>query len=139
MVALGTNHDVATVAQLTSMNQPLGRAVGNAIEVDESVEVLRGAGPRDVRELTIALARTMLDLVGITDDPAARLDDGSAYEVYHRMISAQGGDPDAVLEVAHHKDVVLASRNVSWSQLTRLVSASRRGVSEPVELAKKIP
>jgi thymidine phosphorylase len=111
MVALGTNHDVATVAQLTSMNQPLGRAVGNAIEVDESVEVLRGAGPRDVRELTIALARTMLDLVGITDDPAARLDDGSAYEVYHRMISAQGGDPDAVLEVAHHKDVVLASRN----------------------------
>ena len=111
MVALGTNHGVATVAQLTSMNQPLGRAVGNAIEVLESVDVLQGRGPSDVRELTLGLARTMLDLVGVNVDPAVKLDDGSAYEVYRRMIIAQHGDPDAALDVAACKDVVLAERD----------------------------
>jgi thymidine phosphorylase len=111
MVALGTNHGVATVAQLTSMNQPLGRAVGNAIEVLESVDVLQGRGPSDVRELTLGLARTMLDLVGVNVDPAVKLDDGSAYEVYRRMIIAQHGDPDAALDVATCKDVVLAERD----------------------------
>ncbi|HWD95884.1 MAG TPA: thymidine phosphorylase, partial [Acidimicrobiales bacterium] len=91
MVALGTEHGVATVAQLTAMNAPLGRAVGNALEVEESVEVLKGGGPDDVRELTLALARIMVELVGIDTDPAAKLDDGSAYEVYCQMIEAQGG------------------------------------------------
>ena len=108
MVGLGTSHGVATVAQLTAMNQPLGRAVGNALEVIESVEVLRGAGPEDVRELTVALARTMLELVGIDVDPAAKLDDGSAYAVYCDMIAAQGGDPTAALPVAAHHHVVVA-------------------------------
>ena len=108
MVGLGRDHGVATVAQLTAMDQPLGVAVGNALEVIESVDVLRGAGPSDVRDLTIELARIMLDLVGIDDDPAARLDDGSAYEVYRRMIAAQGGDPDAELSPAAHHHVVSA-------------------------------
>ena len=108
MVGLGTSHGVATVAQLTAMNQPLGRAVGNALEVIESVDVLRGAGPEDVRELTVALARTMLELVGIDVDPAAKLDDGSAYAVYCDMIAAQGGDPTAALPVAAHHHVVVA-------------------------------
>jgi thymidine phosphorylase len=111
MVALGTQHGVATVAQLTSMDQPLGRAVGNALEVLESVDVLQGRGPNDVRELTIGLAEIMLELVGIDVDPAAKLDDGSAYEVFRQMIKAQDGDPDAELPVAVHKDVVLASRD----------------------------
>jgi thymidine phosphorylase len=108
MVSLGTEHGVATVAQLTLMNQPLGRAVGNALEVTESVDVLRGGGPRDVRELTIGLARAMLDLVGIDVDPESKLDDGSAYALYRTMIEAQGGDPDATLAVGACKDVVLA-------------------------------
>jgi thymidine phosphorylase len=90
MVGLGRSHGVATIAQLTAMNQPLGRAVGNALEVTESIDVLRGAGPEDVRELTLSLARTMLELVNIDVDPATKLDDGSAYEVYCRMIEAQG-------------------------------------------------
>jgi thymidine phosphorylase len=111
MVTLGTQHGVATVAQLTSMDQPLGRAVGNALEVLESVDVLQGRGPNDVRELTIGLAEIMLELVGIDVDPAAKLDDGSAYEVFRQMIKAQDGDPDAELPVAVHKDVVLASRD----------------------------
>jgi len=108
MVGLGESHGVSTVAQLTAMNQPLGRAVGNAIEVIESVDVLRGAGPEDVRELTISLARTMLELVGIDVDPASKLDDGSAYEVYCAMIEAQGGDASATLTLGRHHHVVTA-------------------------------
>jgi thymidine phosphorylase len=108
MVALGESHGVATVAQLTAMNAPLGRAVGNALEVTESVAVLQGNGPRDVRELTLALARIMVDLVGIDVDPEIKLDDGSGYEVYQQMIRAQGGDPDATLPVAALREEVLS-------------------------------
>ena len=108
MVALGTDNGVATVAQLTNMDAPLGRAVGNALEVNESVDVLRGGGPADIRELTLGLARIMVGLVGIDVDPAKKLDDGSAYAVYRRMISAQGGDPDAVLALAKHRELVVA-------------------------------
>ncbi len=109
MVRLGTDHGVATIAQLTSMNAPLGRAVGNALEVNESVDVLRGHGPSDVRELTLALARIMVELVGLDVDPESKLDDGSGYEVYQRMIRAQGGDPDATLPVAARHDVVVSA------------------------------
>jgi thymidine phosphorylase len=111
MVGLGHDHGVATVAQLTSMDQPLGRAVGNAIEVLESVEVLNGKGPNDVRELTLALARTMLELVGLDVDPREKLDDGSALAVYRSMIAAQGGDPDATLKPASHLDVLVATQS----------------------------
>lgn len=111
MVSLGTSHGVATVAQLTSMNQPLGRAVGNAIEVTESLDVLRGGGPVDVREITLGLARIMLELVGIDVDPASKLDDGSAFAVYRSMIEAQGGDPDAKLPEGARKDVFLAPQD----------------------------
>jgi thymidine phosphorylase len=110
MVALGTDHGVSTIAQLTSMNTPLGRAVGNALEVTESVDVLRGGGPDDIRELTLGLARIMVELVGISVDPAVKLDDGSAFEVYRRMIRAQGGDPDVVLALAAQREEVLAPR-----------------------------
>jgi thymidine phosphorylase len=107
MVRLGTDHGVATIAQLTSMNAPLGRAIGNALEVNESVDVLQGHGPSDVRELTLALARIMIELVGIDVEPEAKLDDGSGFEVYQRMIRAQGGDPDATLPVAACRDDVV--------------------------------
>ncbi len=110
MVGLGLGHGVKTVAHLTPMGAPLGRAVGNAIEVTESVDVLRGAGPSDVRELTLALATLMLDLVGLDVDPAAKLDDGSAFEVYRTMIRAQGGDPDVEFEPAPLRRVVEAPR-----------------------------
>ncbi|MCK2221368.1 thymidine phosphorylase [Actinomadura sp. ATCC 31491] len=99
MVALGTDAGVRTVALLTAMDRPLGRAVGNALEVEESVEVLAGGGPADVVELTVRLAGEMLEAAGLpgAKDPAEALRDGSAMDAWRRMISAQGGDPDAVL------------------------------------------
>ncbi|HEY3611303.1 MAG TPA: thymidine phosphorylase, partial [Pseudonocardiaceae bacterium] len=96
LVGIGGQHGVPVSAMLTDMSTPLGRAVGNAIEVAESVEVLQGGGPTDVVDLTVALAREMLALAGLSDvDPAAVLASGEAYETWCRMITAQGGDPAA--------------------------------------------
>jgi thymidine phosphorylase len=110
MVGLGTDHGVKTVALLTDMATPLGLTAGNALEVRESVEVLAGGGPADVVELTLALAREMLDAAGLKDaDPEKALRDGSAMDVWRRMIQAQGGDPDAALPVAREQHVINAS------------------------------
>ncbi|MFD5069563.1 thymidine phosphorylase [Streptomyces sp. NPDC058369] len=118
MVALGTDSGVRTVALLTDMSTPLGLTAGNALEVRESVEVLAGGGPKDVIDLTLALAREMLDAAGLKDaDPEKALADGSAMDVWRRMISAQGGDPDAALPVAREQHVIKAS---SSGILTRL-------------------
>jgi thymidine phosphorylase len=109
MVALGTDAGVHTVALLTNMQTPLGLTAGNALEVGESVEVLAGGGPEDVVELTLALAREMLAGAGRDDvDPVDRLKDGSAMDVWRRMVAAQGGDPDAELPRARETHEVLA-------------------------------
>ncbi|TNY38685.1 thymidine phosphorylase [Thermomonospora catenispora] len=109
MVAIGADHGVRTVALLTAMDRPLGRAVGNALEVAEAVQVLAGGGPPDVVELTLTLAREMLAAAGVDGkDPADALADGSAMDVWRRMISAQGGDPDAELPAARESHVVTA-------------------------------
>jgi thymidine phosphorylase len=109
MVELGNAHGVRTVALLTDMSTPLGLAVGNAVEVTESLQVLAGGGPADVVELTLALAREMLDVAGLPDaDPAAALRDGTAMDSWRAMIRAQGGDPDAPLAVARETEVVRA-------------------------------
>lgn len=103
MVAIGRAHEVRVTALLTDMAAPLGAGVGNALEVAESVRVLQGGGPADVVELTVALAREMLALAGISGvDPAQVLASGAAYETWCRMICAQGGDPAAPLPVATH-------------------------------------
>ena len=109
MVELGKSAGVRTVALLTDMDTPLGLAVGNAVEVEESLEVLAGGGPPDVVELTLALAREMLDAAGLPDaDPAAALAGGAAMDVWRRMIRAQGGDPEAPLPVAAETEVLRA-------------------------------
>ncbi|GAA2780941.1 thymidine phosphorylase [Saccharopolyspora taberi] len=109
LVGIGAANGLRTSALITDMSVPLGNAVGNALEVAESVEVLRGGGPADVVELTVALAREMLALVGLSDvDPAEVLSTGGAYETWERMIRAQGGDVDAPLPVAAHREVVPA-------------------------------
>ncbi|GLX95599.1 thymidine phosphorylase [Herbidospora sp. NBRC 101105] len=98
MVELGTDAGVRTVALLTAMDRPLGLKIGNALEVEESVEVLSGGGPADVVELTLTLAREMLEAAGVSGkDPETALKDGSAMDAWRCMITAQGGDPDALL------------------------------------------
>ncbi|PRB68695.1 thymidine phosphorylase [Arthrobacter sp. MYb213] len=109
MVYLGTDAGVNTVALLTNMDTPLGLTAGNAIEVDESVEVLAGGGPEDVIELTVALATEMLAGAGITDvDVRGALNNGQAMDRWRQMIIAQGGDPDAKLPVAKESHTVYA-------------------------------
>jgi thymidine phosphorylase len=117
MVDLGTDAGVRTVALLTDMSTPLGLTAGNAIEVTESVEVLAGGGPADVVELTLALAREMLAAAGVEADPETKLKDGSAMDVWRRMIAAQGGDPDAPMATAKEHHVVTAPES---GVLTRL-------------------
>ena len=97
MVGLGSDHGVRTSALLTDMDQPLGLAVGNALEVTESVEILQGGGPADVIEVTLALARRMVELAGGGLDPGDVLASGAAMDRWNEMIAAQGGDPSAPL------------------------------------------
>jgi len=115
MVGLGAEAGVRTTALLTRMEAPLGRAVGNAVEVEEAVATLRGEGPDDLAEVTLALAREMLALAGIEADPGAALADGRALDRYRQMIAAQGGDPDAPLPRARHGQLVTAEQ-AGWLQ-----------------------
>ena len=111
MVDLGTDAGVNTVALITDMSVPLGLTAGNALEVRESVEVLSGGGPQDVVDLTVALADEMTRAAGQevgADELRAALADGRAMDVWRRMISAQGGDPDADLPTAAETETVTA-------------------------------
>jgi pyrimidine-nucleoside phosphorylase len=103
LVSLGNRAGLRTVAYLTAMDQPLGFAVGNWLEVAESLEVLGGGGPEDVRRLTLSLAAEMLVLGGKASTvlEAARLlepllDSGAALEKFRDMVRAQGGDVSAI-------------------------------------------
>jgi len=118
MVALGAEHGVRTRALVTRMDTPLGRAVGNAVEVEEAVAALRGAGPADLMEVTHALARAMLELAGIDADPEQAISSGRALDTWNQMIRVQGGDPDAPLPQAVHRREVLHAPSSGW--LTRL-------------------
>ena len=121
MVQLGQDAGVNTSALLTDMSTPLGLKIGNALEVEESVEVLAGGGPSDVVELTVTLATEMLNLAGKKDvDVAAALSDGRAMDKWRQMISAQGGDPDAALPKAKENHVVLAPESGVLSRLDAL-------------------
>jgi pyrimidine-nucleoside phosphorylase len=120
MIALGERHGCPTVALLTDMDAPLGVACGNAIEVEESLDVLRGGGPADLREVTLALAVEMLLVGGIDRDRAAAraraeraIASGDALAKFRRIVEAQGGDPrvvDAPREVLPQAPVRLELR-----------------------------
>lgn len=142
MVALGTDAGVHTVALLTDMATPLGLTAGNAVEVQESVDVLAGGGPADVVELTLALAREMLAGAGRDDvDPADKLADGSAMDVWKAMIRAQGGDPDAALPEARESHVVTAPASGTLTRLDAMavglaawrLGAGRARKEDPVQ------
>ncbi|MCP5025379.1 MAG: thymidine phosphorylase [Actinomycetia bacterium] len=108
MVDLGNKHGVATTALVTRMDTVLGRTAGNALEVQESLDVLAGGGPADVVELTVALAEEMVGLVGLDADPRAVLASGEALATFEAMVAAQGGDLGAGLPVAQHRHMVAA-------------------------------
>lgn len=137
MVDLGTDAGVKTFAYLTDMSTPLGLKIGNALEVEESVEVLAGGGPADVVELTCALARKMLEMSGKSDvDVEAALKDGRAMDRWREMIRAQGGDPDAELPTSAEKHVVYAESDGVLETLDALavgVASWRLGAGRAVK------
>ena len=142
LVQLGKDAGVNTSALLTDMSTPLGLKVGNALEVEESVDVLAGGGPADVIEITVALATEMLNLAGVKDvDVAAALKDGRAMDKWRAMISAQGGDPDAKLPVSKETQTVLAESDGVISELDALavglaswrLGAGRARKEDPVQ------
>ena len=99
MVEVGAAMGVTTSALITEMNQPLGRCVGNALEVDEAVTTLQGDGPKDLRELTLTLSSQLLVDAGLHAGPGeartvlqGHLDSGRGYEKFSAMVAAQGGD-----------------------------------------------
>jgi thymidine phosphorylase len=142
MVDLGSDAGVTTVALLTDMSTPLGLTAGNAIEVQESLDVLAGGGPSDVVELTLALAREMLAGAGVEDvDPADRLADGSAVDKWRAMIAAQDGDPDAALPASRERHDIAAPSSGVLSRLDALsvgiaawrLGAGRAKKEDPVQ------
>ncbi|MCL2471457.1 MAG: thymidine phosphorylase [Propionibacteriaceae bacterium] len=147
MVGIGNDHGVRTTAVITDMSTPLGLTVGNALEVREAVEVLAGGGPPDVVDLTLALAREMLDQAAwvITNrglpgagiaahspeasrragkfcqaDPGKALGDGRAMDTWRAMIAAQGGDPDARLPEALHTEDIMCLQDGYLTSLDAL-------------------
>jgi thymidine phosphorylase len=118
MVALGEEHGVRTRALVTRMDTPLGRAVGNALEVEEAIAALTGAGPPDLMEVTFTLARHMLELAGLDANPVEAIASGRAFDTFKKMIEAQGGDPDAPLPRAAHRQGALRAPAAGW--VTRL-------------------
>ncbi|MFV1999045.1 MAG: thymidine phosphorylase [Acidimicrobiia bacterium] len=122
MVDIGRTYGTPVTAMLTNMDQPLGVAVGNANEIRESIAILRGDGPSDVRELTLTFASEMLVLAGTADPIAARdlaekaIASGRALETFARATELQGGDPAAIfdpslLAIAPSEHVIEADRD----------------------------
>lgn len=141
LVALGKDAGVATRALLTDMSKPLGLQIGNALEVDEAVAVLSGGGPGDVVELTVALAREMLELAGVSGDPATNLKNGKAMDKWRELIAAQGGDPAAALPKARESLQLRAAEDGYITKLDALavgvaswrLGAGRERKEDPVQ------
>jgi thymidine phosphorylase len=147
MVQIGQDAGVKVSALLTDMSTPLGRKIGNSLEVEESVEVLAGGGPADVVDLTVMLAEEMLRLAGKGDvDVRAALNDGRAMDKWNAMISAQGGDPKAELPKAKFSHVVTAESTGVLSKLDALavgvaswrLGAGRARKEDPVQFGAGI-
>lgn len=159
MIETGRAHGRNMAALITDMNQPLGRAVGNANEIKQAVEILKGEGPEDIRNITLELSAAMLEISGIQKNHTkaleiskANLSNGKALEKFALMVEAQGGDP----EVANDPDKVLQSPSYSIdvespedgyisSMDTRLigmtalsVGAGRRNLEEKIDFSAGI-
>lgn len=131
LVSVGNQLGLQTTAMVTDMNQPLGRMIGNAVEINESVDVLQGNGPNDVTTLTLELGSRLLLAVKTcnTLDEArvllqSKIDSGAGYERFLEMVKAHGGDLSATLPVAQ-KHTVTASENGFLSR----INAQRLGLA----------
>ena len=131
LVRTGNRMGVTTTALLTDMNQPLGRMCGNALEIRESIAVMKGEGPQDVRLLTIELAVEILLSTGTesnrnaaAQNAARLLDNGTVFEKYCQMVRAQGGDPDAELRIARCSEVTAAMSGIVSEIDTEQLGAS---------------
>lgn len=130
MIDLGESHGCPVVALFTAMDRPLGRACGNALEVEEAIAALRGEGPEDLVEVTIALSAEMLVLAGVArDHDSARgdlkhaLESGKAAEQFRRIIERQGGNPNVLDDPAL----------LPQAKECELYPATRRGFVQRVE------
>ncbi|MBJ7281434.1 MAG: thymidine phosphorylase [Rhodoluna sp.] len=147
LTQLGADAGVKTSALLTDMSTPLGMKIGNALEVEEAVEVLSGGGSEDLIDITVALATEMLRLVGKTEvDVAAALKDGRAMDKWNEMILAQHGDPKATLPTAKHEHVITAAETGYLNELDALavgtaswrLGAGRARKEDPVQFGAGI-
>src|SRR4029079_14588136 len=155
MRAIGQRAGKRVTCVLTDMDAPIGRTIGNSLEIRESIEVLRGGGPADTRELTQVLGAEMLVLGGVAKDPSegrARIErvlaDGSALEVFRKVVAAQGGDPrvcdspGSVLPKARSRDElalpagrIAAIDSEALGTAAVLLGAGRRTTDDAIDLA----
>ena len=159
MTTIGRALGKPVQAVLTSMDAPLGRMVGNALEVRESVDCLKGVGPADLMEVSLELAAEMLLLGGVATSRDQALDrcrraiaDGSARERFRRVVAAQGGDPrvcdepEAILPRAECVELVRAERSgfvhalKAWAvgQASMILGAGRRTAEDAIDPAAGI-
>ncbi len=147
LTQLGADAGVKTSALLTDMSTPLGKKIGNALEVEEAVEVLAGGGSQDLIDITVALATEMLRLAGKRDvDVASALNDGRAMDKWNEMIKAQHGDPHATLPKAKHEHVITAPSTGFLNELDALavgtaswrLGAGRARKEDPVQFGAGI-
>jgi pyrimidine-nucleoside phosphorylase len=113
MVDIGEGAGRRTVALITAMDNPLGRTVGNALEVREALDVLGGGGDEELREVSVRVAAEMCRLAGVSRDPAETIADGSALARFERMLAAQGGRLAEGLPEARVQ-VPLPARGSGW-------------------------
>jgi pyrimidine-nucleoside phosphorylase len=126
LINTGTQLGLATSALITDMNQPLGRAVGNLVEVTEVIDVLKGEGPADVRELTLELAKEVLTKAGQPSDGLEdHLSSGRALERLERMVAAQGGNLEQLPNPAESSELAVTAsghvQSIDSEQLGQVV------------------
>lgn len=149
----GLRFDRSMMTIISDMNQPLGNAVGNSLEIIESIETLKDKGPKDLTKLSLELAAGMIHLAGLAKTPAAGLQkakkalkDGSALEKFRQMIKAQGGDELVVddysrlpvakhqTEIKAHKSGYIAKMNCKAIGMHNvLLGGGRRRAADPID------
>ncbi len=155
MADIGARAGKKVVAMITAMDQPLGRAVGNSLEVKEAIDVLKGQGPDDITELSVSLAGMMIFLAGIADShdegrEKARqaLQDGSGLEKLRALIAGQGGapavidDPDGIMGTAKYSKNVVSNNNgyvnkihgITVGMASMNAGAGRKTVDDVIDL-----